>query len=1011
MLIRFFCAFGVCLTAHGQSVERKASEALDTFEVYPGVEATLFASEPGMLSPTNLDVDHRGRVWVIEVVNYREHAKNNLRPEGDRVLILEDVDGDGKADTNKVFYQGRDIDAALGICVLGNKVIVSSAPSVIVFTDEDGDDKPDKKELLFTNSGRVQSDHSLHSFLFGPDGKLYWNMGNHGQYVHDAEGNLVEDKAGFPIFDSAHDKRPATLENVETPYWGGMIFRCELDGSNMEVLAHNFRNNYEVALDSFGNLWQSDNDDDGNRACRINYILEFGNYGYFDQLTGAHWRQPRTGWHDEIPSRHWHQNDPGVVPNLLQTGAGAPAGITAYEGNLLPETINNTPLLCEAGPGVVWSVQTEPHGAGFVAKTIDLMKTTDDKWVRPVDVTAAPDGALYVSDWYDPVIGWDRQYDTERGRIFRLAPPGHKSSVPELGVSTPEGAAEALKSPNHATRYLAWTALHEMQEQAEPALLKLYNSDDARMRARALWLLTKIDGRGEEHLNKALQDDDHRIRVTALRAARQMPLDIVSIVDRMADDPNYHVLRDCAIALRYEDSDAAAQAWAQLAARHQAGDRWYLEALGIGADRKWDKFLGAWFDLVGKKWDSPAGHDIIWRSRAPQTPGYLANVLIDPDLEVEASERYVRALDFQEDTSTKQAALETLLDRARKDKSDRATFVAAEALLRMDDYSIDKNRDFVVALAERARDLESFGKLVQQYALTEHYPALLEVAAANFDNPTGLAAARTIIQSDSEELISDFVSEKPANDAGYLMDALGNTRLEEAVQPLKTVLLNEDLEWRVREQAVRGLAKTWEGGNTLVALKRAGDFPEELDEVAGAALSKMMNIYIREDANELFPTPPMKGDVPLPQMTELLTQEGNVARGKEVFVSATCIECHIVNGEGTDFGPDLSTIGTKLPKEGLYEAILDPSAGISPTYAPMLLDLKSGESVAGFIESETDEGIRFKMEGGVVQEYAHEDIAERFEQSISVMPSDLQRQMTAQELVDLVEYLTTLTGE
>ena len=106
-----------------------------------------------------------------------------------------------------------------------------------------------------------------------------------------------------------------------------MVFRCNVDGSDVEVLAHNFRNNYEVAVDSFGTLWQSDNDDDGNRAVRLNYVMEFGNFGYTDEITGAGWQTKRSNLEEHIPHRHWHQNDPGVVPNLLLTGAGAPTGI------------------------------------------------------------------------------------------------------------------------------------------------------------------------------------------------------------------------------------------------------------------------------------------------------------------------------------------------------------------------------------------------------------------------------------------------------------------------------------------------------------------------------------------------------------------------------------------------------------------------------------------------------------------------------------------------------------
>ncbi len=246
--------------------------AVAGLDVASGLEATLFAGEPMLLSPSDIDVDHRGRVWVCEVVNYR--GRNGQRPEGDRILILEDTDHDGHADKKTVFYQGRDIDSALGICVLGNKVIVSVAPNVFVFTDEDGDGKADKKEVLFTKVGSPQHDHSTHAFVFGPDGKLYWNVGN--------EGHAVHDKNGKPIVDRARN----TVNDRGKPYRHGMVFRCNLDGSDFETLAHNFRNNYEVAVDSFGTLWQSDNDDDGNQGVRINYVMEFGNYGYVDEVHG-----------------------------------------------------------------------------------------------------------------------------------------------------------------------------------------------------------------------------------------------------------------------------------------------------------------------------------------------------------------------------------------------------------------------------------------------------------------------------------------------------------------------------------------------------------------------------------------------------------------------------------------------------------------------------------------------------------------------------------------------------
>ena len=160
--------------------------------------------------------------------------------------------------------------------------------------------------------------------MFGPDGKLYWNCGNEGHSVHDNHGKPVIDMEGNVVNDSGH------------PYRDGMVFRCDLDGSQFEKLGWNFRNDYEVCVDSFGTMWQSDNDDDGNRGVRIVYVMEHGNYGYVDEMTGAGWNSPYLGQPTEIPLRHWHLSDPGVVPNLLQTGAGAPCGICVNEGDLLP---------------------------------------------------------------------------------------------------------------------------------------------------------------------------------------------------------------------------------------------------------------------------------------------------------------------------------------------------------------------------------------------------------------------------------------------------------------------------------------------------------------------------------------------------------------------------------------------------------------------------------------------------------------------------------------------------
>ena len=177
-------AFELVPSVQGASLteeeKREAIHAVAGLAIAQGLEVSLFASEPMLVNPTNIDIDSRGRIWVCEGINYRpnRNPQNPVREEMERILILEDTDGDGQADSRKVFYEGHDINAALGIAVLGNKVIVSASPYVLLLTDTDGDDIADERKVLFQDVGGEQHDHAVHAFVFGPDGKLYFNYGN-----------------------------------------------------------------------------------------------------------------------------------------------------------------------------------------------------------------------------------------------------------------------------------------------------------------------------------------------------------------------------------------------------------------------------------------------------------------------------------------------------------------------------------------------------------------------------------------------------------------------------------------------------------------------------------------------------------------------------------------------------------------------------------------------------------------------------------------------------------------
>ncbi|MGB0581467.1 MAG: PVC-type heme-binding CxxCH protein [Limisphaerales bacterium] len=613
--------------------------AVANLTIHPKLQAQLFAAEPMLLNPSNIDIDHRGRIWVCEVVNYRKHK--GTRKEGDRILILEDTDGDAKADKSTTFFQGTEVDTAHGVTVLptangkNTKVIVAVGDKILVFHDTNGDDKADKFEPLFTGISGTQHDHGIHQVQFGPDGRFYFNFGNSGRQIKDAKGKPVVDLQGNEV------------NNQRKPYQEGMVFRCYPDGSEFETLGWNFRNNWMVTVDSFGTMWQSDNDDDGNKGVRINYVMEHGNYGYKDELTGAGWRAKRTGMHAEIPKRHWHLNDPGVVPNVLQTGAGSPTGICIYEGDLLPKEFQGQMIHCDAGPSVVRAYPVENDGAGYKATTVNILEGTKDRWFRPSDVKVAPDGSLIAADWYDPGVGGHNARHIDSGRLFRVAPTGNSDyQIDTFDFNSVNGCITALKNPNNAVRYIAWNELHKQQAKAKPALEKLARDKNPRFRARALWLLAMIKGNVPTTIKIASRDRDPNIRLMALRLARQHTALQKSLLTNLVRDRSPQVRREILITLADKQAaDPNVFLWTQLANQHDGKDRWYLEALGIAARGHEAACLDAWLQQT-ENWNTPAGHDIIWRLRAPKAATYLAKILTDPKTTAADKDRYMRALDF-----------------------------------------------------------------------------------------------------------------------------------------------------------------------------------------------------------------------------------------------------------------------------------------------------------------------------------------------------------------------------
>lgn len=351
----------------------------------------------------------------------------------------------------------------------------------------------------------------------------------------------------------------------------------------------------------------------------------------------------------------------------------------------------------------------------------------------------------------------------------------------------------------------------------------------------------------------------------------------------------------------------------------------------------------------------------------------------------------------------------TYVSLAQQEVSDQ-TATALAALERLKGIDLDTNpavKAAVLKILEQVRGTPAFVEIVRDFNIKGLEPELLEVALKNSTNATGAQAMRLILDHQNLDLLTESLAN---TNAAIVIAALGNTSDKRIVPLLTPIVVDLAREPAVRKAAVLALAHTQEGVAALLKFAQEGQFPEDLKLTAALELRKIPWDHLKAQATEWFPLPKSRSAEPLPPISELARRKGDVNKGAEVFrrESVACITCHQVNGQGVDFGPNLSEIGAKLAKEAIYEALLDPSAGIAFGYEGWEVELKNGDEVSGLLASETEDELALKTVGGIVTHYKKSEILKRSKQKLSLMPVGLQQGLSTEELVDLVEYLSSL---
>lgn len=332
---------------------------------------------------------------------------------------------------------------------------------------------------------------------------------------------------------------------------------------------------------------------------------------------------------------------------------------------------------------------------------------------------------------------------------------------------------------------------------------------------------------------------------------------------------------------------------------------------------------------------------------------------------------------------------------------------------RLDPAVVDGNtklKDTLTKLLDATRDDPRFVVLVKKFKVVGRNQDLLAVAAKHPNAEAGVEALQLVLNSGGHEAILKALRNKDNKLAPGLAGALANSSNPKSIKLLSPFVIEKNISAPVRKAAVRGLSRTEKGAKQILAWAKTGKLPANARFTASMELSTARWPVIKTEAAKVLPLPFGQNAKPLPPMAELVKRKGDIKRGESVFFRETvlCARCHQVNGKGIEVGPALSEIGTKLPKSELYEAIFDPNAGISFGYETWTVELKNGEQAFGLIVSDAADELALKAVTGVVMRYKKSEIKSRKQSSLSIMPGGLQVAMSEQDLVDLVEYLSSL---
>jgi len=962
-------------------------DALATFELAPGFQIEMIASEPLISDPVAIEIDEFGRMYVVEMHGYPLDKSGS-----GKIRLLDDQDGDGKMDKTTIFAEGLVLPT--GIMRWKKGVMVTDPPNVLYLEDTDGDGKADVRDTLLTGFAMSNPQHNFNNPILGIDNWIY--VGHEPAVTTKTFQKEFGDRGG-EIFYPKQDKSPRLPENAL-----GRGVRFRPDQLGLEVLS---------SYTQFGHT--------------------FDTWGRYLLVSNSN-----PGYHEVIANRYLTRNPEVLISNVTQTMTDHSAevfpitknpihqlltnvgdftsacGLTSYQGGIFPSPYDSVTFVAEPVSNIVHADIIRDKGASFTASRTHPYKeflASTDSWFRPVNMYIGPDGALYVVDYYrqiiehpewmaDDVIKSGALYNgKDKGRIYRITPKGTKPAHWATELKSSQFSNDQLVA-KLANRNIWWrrTAqrllLDRNDKKVIPSLEKMaVNSKSGIGRLHALWTLEGLGQLSTPIIIKALKDTEAGVRENAVRLAElHLPSDISlgPALLSLQHDNNAKVRFQLLCTLGDIDSPESAKAREQILFK-DINDPWVQTAsltaissqkgLVEATLKNYKTGVPAYASLIEKisTMTGKGGNEIEIKSLIQKAID--KNITSDwqgPALKGLASSLNKKKLPFELTTEKS-----LLLDAAFANPSSAVRQASLQLLqiTGLPEGAASENalKKSLATAANQNAPLERRIEAISFLSFKNpapHSELLKKLIVPSEPKAIQLSALKTL-SSIPDETVSNFVLEQWPTLTHDLRDAAIGTFMG-------------------NEKRVKLLLDGIESGKID---------PNIVGRPRSVGLMLSPNEALRSKARELFTRNDGKSVAVIKEYKQALGLAGNANAGKLVY-QKNCSVCHQVGGGGVAFGPDLGTIRNRSP-ESIMGDILDPNLSIADGFDIWNIDLKSGESVQGIISTETPTALTLNNYGGQKTLVARKDIRALKTLGISSMPPGLEKEISQQQMADLLAFI------